>query len=124
MLSDKEIIEFLDSKIQCAISQIKARGIRVSTSAYGISLDRNKNIWVYSGVNIHPLAFFIEHQKALRDANVLQAISRKFNCSEDSIVLFNKGLCGSVFKKESDKKDFYNLGLKTRMSLIAKKKKG
>ena len=125
MFSNKKTIEFLDSKIQCAISQIRARRIKISTSSYGIVPDRNKGIWVYGGHNIHPLAFFIENQKILFDVNTLHAISRKFNCIPESIVFFNKGLCGSKinFEKEFEQKDFYDLGLKTRMSLIPKKEK-
>jgi len=132
-LTDDELLSFFISKVECNITQMKERGLRVGTSTTHISSsydDNDCDVWIIEeGTRTtHPLALSIENQKMMLDKTVRDAMARRMGCKVEHIAAFNSGLRGlliSLAQKTCDTKTkFHSYGQKIRTKYILKRAKG
>ena len=136
MISDQESFVFFRSKIRCAVAQIKAKGCRVSISSYWLTKNRRLDTWEtsFDGPENerphHPLGFFIENQRILRDKSKIASVSRRLGCKIEHLEYFLHGLKGEseyAILDRINRKDlkfkFFALGKEIRLEAKAKAKK-
>lgn len=133
MISDQDSFVFFKNKVRCAVAQIKAKGHRVSVASYCISKNARLNVWEteQNKTTSHPLGFFLENQKILRDKTKINAVARRLGCKPEFIEYFIYGLKGESeyditdrgIKKTNLKFKFFLFGKQIRTSVKDKKMK-
>jgi|SRR5271166_2732286 len=107
LFSEQDVFVLFTKKVRCALSRMRARGMEVSTTSYGLyNIDGKRELFsrhiVHNGLAVlnlglptkkaHPLSIFLEgkpHRKT-----TVRALSNFFRCNKGYIIGFNLGLKG------------------------------
>jgi|SRR5271166_1715904 len=118
--TDKDIFSLFKSRVNCAVSRIRARKMRISTSKY--------KVWapggictLYNDFSAHPLSVLLEGRKVRPNSSVdvPSLVAGLMKCDRRCIYAFNYGLKGSQLYPVDPRvlpyyKKYYDFGLSIR----------